>query len=143
MKAPRAGTRLRNASHPLLRSPGLARAITRILAGMICSTLVACASSDDPAHAAEMEAIASSGHPLAGFWKKDDCAQHFGLAITPDGSERYAVFFCGVDGCTKQGNSRPGTTIVYDPLYRVIDSDTLDVKVADGFVRYVRCPSRQ
>jgi len=90
---------------------------------------------------AERAAVASSTHPLAGFWKKSNCDDHFGLAIAPEG-KLYSVSFCGPGGCFAPGTYRPNTTIVGDPHYRVIDDDTIEVGGKDGFSRYVRCPQR-
>jgi len=112
---------------------------------MVAVTLVACGHSDEPHNkdrTAEKAAIRTPGYPLAGFWKQGTCRDHFGLAIAPAGEQMYSVSYCGPRGCFKPGSYRPNTRIVDDPLYKVIDNDTIDTKVVDGFSRYVRCPGR-
>ncbi|MFO1494435.1 MAG: hypothetical protein U1F26_07235 [Lysobacterales bacterium] len=117
--------------------------IPRILARLspvLLLALSACGSPDDE-RVAERTAIATSTHPLAGFWKQSTCADRFGLAIAPAG-DQYSVSFCGPGGCFEPGTYRPNTKIVDDPAYRVIDNDTIEVGGKDGFTKYVRCAAR-
>jgi hypothetical protein len=100
--------------------------------------LIAC---EPPDRRAEQAAIPSTAHPLAGFWKKPDCTDRFGLAIAP-ARQLYSVSFCGPGGCFAPGTYRPDTPIAGDPQYRVLDINTIEVKGSDGFSKYVRCASR-
>jgi hypothetical protein len=85
--------------------------------------------------------VATSDHPLAGFWKDGHCDDEFGLSIAPAGEGLYSVSFCGPGGCFEPGTYRPNTPIVGDPDYQVIDSNTLGIGTRNGgFQRYSRCP---
>lgn len=77
--------------------------------------------------------------PFSGFWK-GECGENFGLAIEPSPKGTgYSVSFCGPGGCFKPGTYRPDTTIVNDPMYKIVDKDTIDVTTQEGFSRYIRC----
>ena len=104
----------------------------------VAAALIAC---EPPDRRAELAAIPSATHALAGFWKSTDCTDRFGLAIAPAG-RLYSVSFCGPGGCFTPGTYRPNTPIVGDPQYRVSDENTIEVKGSDGFSKYVRCNSR-
>ncbi len=101
---------------------------------------VGCDSQHDPHREAEISAITTEAHPFAGFWK-EDCAHNFGLAIAPSG-HMYSVSFCGPGGCFEPGTYRRDTAIEGDPMYKVVDQNTIMVEGREGFYRYVRCPSR-
>jgi len=85
----------------------------------------------NPHREVEAQAVPSESHPLAGFWKAscDDPEEDFGLAIGPMGSDTYYVSFCGPGGCFAKGDYRPITKLVGDPKYRVLDNDTIEVRV--------------
>lgn len=98
-------------------------------------------NSDNPHWEVEKAATPSQKYPLAGFWKEK--AEHdWGLAITPAKNNQYSVSFCGPGGCFEPGTYRPDTSILNDPLYKIIDDNTIEVKGADGFTRYTRYQSR-
>jgi hypothetical protein len=89
------------------------------------------------------EAVASSAHPLAGFWKQDNCGEPWGWAIGPTESDSYYVSFCAPGGC--QGSAVQGsntTTIITDPDYLVININTMKYRFGDDWVTLVRCESR-
>jgi len=81
-------------------------------------------------------------YPYVGFWKKN-CSDCFGLAIDKAKDGKYSVSFCGPGGCHEPGTYRPDTTIVNDPLYRVIDNNNIEVKGMDGFAKYRRCELKE
>lgn len=92
----------------------------------------------------EEQAKPSSSHPLAGFWKAEKCSpDEWGLAIGPMGEKTYYVSFCGPGGCFEEGTYRPETTLNDDPAYKIIGNDQIEVKGADAFTKYVRCPGRK
>ncbi len=76
-------------------------------------------------------------YPYVGFWKENP-SDGFGLAINKAGNGLYSVSFCGPGGTFEPGTYRPNTKLVDDPLYKVIDEDTIEVKGDDGFSKYVR-----
>ena len=76
--------------------------------------------------------------PLIGFWKSD-CNDSGGLAIEKTEDGLYSVTHCGTGGCFKSGTYRPNTTLVNDPLYKIIDNNTIEVKGKKGFTTYYRC----
>jgi len=98
-------------------------------------------SSHDEHRIAEKTAIPSASHPMAGFWKTQS-SDNFGLAISPAGSSKYSISFCGPGGCFKPGTYRPDTTLVGDEDYQIVDKNTLHVRGTDGFTSYYRAPSR-
>ena len=78
-------------------------------------------------------------YPLTGFWK-GSCAENFGLLIEPTkDAATYSISFCGPGGCFKPGTYRPDSLIAGDPMYRIVDKDTIEVKGGDGFSKYIRC----
>jgi hypothetical protein len=78
-------------------------------------------------------------YPLTGFWKVS-CSDNLGLLIEPSKkSGKYSVSFCGPGGSFKPGTYRPDTTILNDPMYRVLNNDTIECKGQDGFSKYMRC----
>lgn len=112
---------------------------------MLCIllTLSATACSASPANYSQPlpSPAASATHPFAGFWKDGHCDDEFGLSIAPAGPNMYSVSFCGPGGCFEPGTYRPNTPIVGDPMYQVIDDNTLGISSKDGeFQRYSRCP---
>jgi hypothetical protein len=114
---------------------------------LVCVLILACSTgaanaAADADREAEKAAVPTAQHPYAGFWKSDDCSDRFGLAISPAGQGMYAVSFCGPGGCFKPGTYRPNTKLVGDPNYRVLDKDTIEVRGALGFSKYVRCEKR-
>jgi hypothetical protein len=104
---------------------------------------VGCAGNNDPNWQVEQNAIKSPSHPLAGFWKSQNCKDEWGLAIGPMGEGKYYVCFCGPGGCFKEGTYRPVTTLYNDPEYKIIDESRIEVKGSDGFSVYVRCEGRK
>jgi hypothetical protein len=120
---------------PLLRVLGVCTLVT--------VSLVACSRHEPPP---VMPSVAASiprpsTHPFAGLWKDEHCDDDFGLAIAPAGPQLYSVSFCGPGGCFEPGTYRPNTTLVGDPMYRIIDQSTIEVSGQNGdFQRYVRCP---
>jgi hypothetical protein len=80
----------------------------------------------------------SWGVDYTGFWK-GDCSDAFGIQIKPAENQLYSVSFCGPGGCFSPGEWRPNTTIVNDPKYRVIDDNTIEIKVSSGWDRYLKC----
>ncbi len=92
----------------------------------------------------EKTAVPSLGHPYAGFWKEPNCLDRFGIAIAPADDKLYSLSFCGPGGCFEPGEYRPNSAIVDDPLYKIVDANTIMIKGQDGtFAKYVRCQSRQ
>ena len=79
-----------------------------------------------------------SAHPLAGFWKSS-CTDDFGFAIEPAAATTYSIVFCGPGGCFPPGSYRPNTTLVGDPAYRLIDTNTIEIQTRQGFDRLLRC----
>ena len=119
------------------------RRVFKSLAAATIGVGITIACAQDHERRAEIEAIATADHPYAGFWKRPDCSNEFGLAISPAGRRGwYSVSFCGPGGCFTPGTYRPNTRLVGDKLYRILEKDTIEVRSRDGFVRYVRCPRR-
>ena len=109
---------------------------------LLATISTACAADAPLTRKAEAEAIPTAAHPYAGFWKKDDCSDRFGIAISPAGKDKYSVSFCGPGGCFEPGTYRPDTTLVGDRAYRIIDKDTIELSSLMGYSKYVRCPRR-
>lgn len=97
----------------------------------------------DPHWHIEASAVSSPEHPLAGIWKEEGCEEPWGWAIGPASSATYYVAFCGPGGCSEQGEYRPNTTLTADPLYQVIDSNTLMLKENSAWLTLVRCDNRR
>ena len=89
----------------------------------------------------EREAFPSNSHPLGGFWKKDKRHDH-GLAIGKADNQNYFISFCGPGGCFEKNTYRPNSKIEGDPVYRIIDQDTIEVRGKKGFEKYTRVKSR-
>ena len=106
-------------------------ALSRLAAIALTGTLSSSCMLLNPHREVEAQAVPSESHPLAGFWKAscDDPEEDFGLAIGPMGSDTYYVSFCGPGGCFAKGDYRPITKLVGDPKYRVLDNDTIEVRV--------------
>jgi len=81
-------------------------------------------------------------YPYAGFWKRKLWHKH-GLAIGPEGNGLYYVSFCGPGGCFDKGQYRDNTKIINDPNYKIIDENTIEVKMKKGFKKYIRVNSRE
>ena len=113
-----------------------------IVAAVTLAAVTTVAAELDKERAAEKAAVPSTTHPYAGFWKQPGCADRFGLAIAPAEGALYSVSFCGPGGCFERGTYRPNTKLVGDSAYRIIDKDTIEVRTAVGFSRYVRCAQR-
>lgn len=78
-------------------------------------------------------------YPLTGFWK-GSCAEDFGLLIEPTKeAATYSISFCGPGGCFKPGTYRPNSLIAGDPMYRIVDAETIEVQAGDRFLKYIRC----
>lgn len=102
--------------------------------------LYACFRYDPNWHVVEA-AVASSEHPLAGFWKQDNCYEPWGWAIGPAEPDIYYVSFCAPGGC--QGAADQGTkttTITDDPDYLLVNFNTMRYRFEDNWVTLVRCP---
>jgi hypothetical protein len=117
--------------------------LRNIFISLIILLFVGCVADNDPNWQAEQNAKKSQSHPLAGFWKSQNCKDDWGLAIGPMGEGKYYVSFCGPGGCFKEGTYRPVTTLYNDPEYKVIDENTIEVKGSGSFSVYVRCPGRK
>lgn len=87
------------------------------------------------------EAKPTKTHPLGGFWKRNIKHDH-GLAIGPAEGNLYFISFCGPGGCFEKNTYRSNSSIHGDPRYRVIDSNTIEVKGRKGFSQYQRVPKR-
>jgi len=73
-----------------------------------------------------------------GFWKMD-CRDPYGISIKPNVDKTYSLAYCATNGCNDKW--RPNSGIDGDPLYRVIDAETLETKVAGGvsWQRWKKC----
>jgi hypothetical protein len=96
----------------------------------------------DPHWYVEEQAVPSSDHPLAGFWKQESCEEPWGWAIGPVSSGLYYISICGPGGCFDTGEYRPNTTLYDDPNYKVVDQNTLMFQSDSGWSTMVRCSSR-
>ena len=134
IRAPGALQLKRGVGHTLMT-----RAAVLVIAA---SALAGCDMLWNPHWEAEADAQPSQTHPLAGFWKTEDCKDNWGLAIGPMTETTYYVSFCGPGGCFEKGTYRPETKLLQDPAYKVIDTNAIDIKGSNGFTRYVRCPGR-
>lgn len=90
----------------------------------------------------EKNAVPSATHPLAGFYKDENCNDNFGWAIGPANEKEYYVSFCGPGGCFAEDTYRPNTTIYNDSNYEVINENTIKFQSKQGWSTHVRCPSR-
>jgi len=82
-------------------------------------------------------ALPASAEDYTGFWK-GTCTDPFGISIKPAADKKYSISFCGPGGC---GPWKPNTTIDGDPLYRVIDAQTLEVRATETepWRRFTKC----
>ena len=96
----------------------------------------------DPYWHVEKNAVASQSHPLAGFYKSENCKDPWGWAVGPIGTDKYYISFCGPGGCFPEGTYRPNTTIYNDSDYEVVDKDTIKMKSKNGWKIAVRCNGR-
>jgi len=71
----------------------------------------------------------------------DEKHEH-GLAIGKAKNGQYYISFCGPGGCFEKGTYRQNSEIVNDPMYKVIDENTIEVKGKKGFDKYYRVKSR-
>jgi hypothetical protein len=90
----------------------------------------------------EKNAVRSESHPLAGFWKGENCNDDFGWAIGPAGEGLYYISFCGPGGCFAEGTYRENTTIINDPKYNVVGENTIKFLSQGSWSTHVRCPGR-
>ena len=60
----------------------------------------------------------------AGLWKSN-CTDPYGLSIEPAADNKYLISSCGPGGCRPL---EPLTTIDGDPMYRVVDAETLELR---------------
>ena len=90
----------------------------------------------------EENAVPDAAHPLAGFWKQENCEDPWGLAIGPAGQDLYYIAYCGPGGCNDKKAFRPYTHIVDDPDFEVLDQDNLRFLSESGWATLVRCPGR-
>src|SRR5688572_12681710 len=100
------------------------RNLGAMLMAIVLAVACSASRSDEPQRASLPSPAATASHPYAGFWKDGHCDDEFGLSIAPAGSNSYSVSFCGPGGCFEPGTYRPNTSIVGDPDYKVIDSNT-------------------
>ena len=113
------------------------------LAVILFLALAGCCSPDIPGdRRAEQLAMPSAEYPLAGFWKEQG-SNNWGMAIAPFRNGRYSISFCGEGGCFAPGTYRPNSKIYGDKWYRVIETNTIEIRDRDGrFDRYYRFESR-
>lgn len=86
------------------------------------------------------DAVATSTHPFAGFWKQGDCDEPWGWAIGPAKPDSYYVSFCAPGGCQEppvMGTNT--TTIVDDPDYLVVNPNTIKYRFDEEWITLVRC----
>jgi hypothetical protein len=76
-------------------------------------------------------------YPLIGFWKVE-CKNSYGIAIDKAVDGFYSISFCGPGGCFQPGSWRPNSQLINDPEYRIIDSNTIEIKQQGG-PPYHRC----
>jgi len=98
--------------------------------------------NNEPNWYVEENAVQSASHPLAGFWKEEGCNDAWGWAIGPVEPKIYYISFCGPGGCFKEGTYRPNTTLVDDPLYKIVDDNTILFKSNGDWSKHVRCSGR-
>ena len=91
----------------------------------------------------EKNAVPSSSHPLAGFWKGGNCDDPWGWAIGPAGEGLYYISFCSPGGCFKEGTYLANTPIYSDPKYKVVDNNTIEFLSEKGWTTHIRCPGRE
>ncbi len=86
------------------------------------------------------QAVASTDHPLAGFWKRESCDEPWGWAIGPAEADSYYVSICAPGGCqTSAGQEATTTTITDDPDFFVINLNTMRYQFDGDWVTLVRC----
>ena len=80
---------------------------------------------------------AASAADYTGFWQWA-CTDPYGVSIKPAHDDVYLISFCGPGGCSRW---KPNTTIDGDPLYQVIDANTLDVRTSptEPWKRLTKC----
>src|SRR5262245_10370911 len=66
----------------------------------------------------------ASAGDYTGLWKIA-CTDPYGLSIEPVADQKYRISSCGPGGCRPL---EPLTTIDGDPMYRVIDAETLELR---------------
>ena len=124
----------------------IAKGIVRIgilLAVIIFFCVLAYASFRyEPNWHVEEDAVPDAAHPLAGFWKQDNCEDPWGLAIGPAAQDLYYIAYCGPGGCNGKNAYRPYTKIVDDPDFEVLDQDRMRFLSESGWATLVRCPGR-
>ena len=108
---------------------------------LVCCTKQKTSGIAGPGSAVETDAKPSATHPYAGFWKVE-ASDTWGLAIGPFDETRYYVSFSGPGGSFEKGDYRTATTIVDDAQYKILDTNTLEVKGRDGFTTYLRSEGR-
>jgi hypothetical protein len=108
---------------------------------LVCCTKQKTSGITPPGSAVETDAKPSATHPYAGFWKVE-ASDTWGLAIGPFDETRYYVSFCGPGGSFDKGDYRNATTIVGDSQYKIVDTNTLEVKGRSGFTTYFRSEGR-
>lgn len=82
---------------------------------------------------------AEKSAPFAGVWKAN-CADYWGVLITPVDPNLYAVTFCGLTGCLGPGEWTPDTPITGDPMYQIVSAKKLRIKrKGSGFFTYIQC----
>ena len=96
----------------------------------------------DPNWYIEKQGKPSKAYPLGGFWKKDLKHDH-GLAIGKAPEGLYFISFYGPNGCFEKGAYRPNSAIMGDSDYRILDTNTIEVKGKKGFEKYTRAKTRR
>jgi hypothetical protein len=122
-----------------LASYGILSTLTLLLLLMLYASF-----RHDPNWHVVEEAVASSDHPFAGFWKQSNCDQPWGWAIGPAAQDSYYVSFCAPGGCQESADQSTNTTAINDdPDYLVVNPDTLRYRFEGEWVTLVRCKSRK
>lgn len=110
-----------------------------ILVALVVLMLYGSIRHDPNWHVVE-DAVATSAHPFAGFWKQDNCAEPWGWAIGPARPDSYYVSFCAPGGCQEQPAVDANTTsIVDDPDYLVVNLNAMRYRFEGEWITLVRC----
>jgi hypothetical protein len=116
--------------------------ILSVLIALLVFMLYASFRHDPNWHVVEA-AVASPVHPLAGFWKQENCDQPWGWAIGPAEQEHYYVSFCAPGGCQEASDQSANTSsIVDDPDYLVVNPDLMRYRFEGEWITLVRCKIR-
>jgi hypothetical protein len=102
-----------------------------LVAGFVAAGVVAFRPDPETtSHTIQAELHPDPALPYIGFWKAN-CEDDFGLAIQRAAEGGYFVRFCSPGGCF--GKTRfTRTTLVNDSKYRILDGDTIAVRMIPG-----------